>query len=287
LIRRASPLTLAIAVLACGSRTDPGLLESQGDAAAGIDASPGADAPALLDVVGPCNGGKPSEIVYALDGSGVLYRYDPHTGATMKVGAPDCGNPNVPWTVTISPTTAYIVYTDWTLYAVDLATLACAPTPFQSGQLGLDAEFGVAIAETAAGEKLYVYGLPSGGPGPILAVTDTSSFVLTKVGDILPAPPATSFPVNLTADTSGHLYAYSPLGLVQEIDQATGSVLQAVDTGVATTSTWATITYGTELYLWAGSHVIGYDLAAHRRTSDREVGVAAEGAGSFPACVGP
>jgi hypothetical protein len=92
--------------------------------------------------------------------------------------------------------------------------------------------------------------------------------------------------VNLTADFTGHLYAFSPLGLVQELDSATGAVIRASNTGVTSMGTWATITYGADLYLWVQEEVVGYDLATSMRTSDRDAGARAIGAGSFPLCGG-
>ncbi|HEY6460648.1 MAG TPA: hypothetical protein VIY73_10875, partial [Polyangiaceae bacterium] len=179
-------------------------------------------------------------------------------------------------------------YTDWTIYVVDLATLVCTPTPFQAGQLGLDDDFGVAAVPGPSGDRIFYYGTPSDVGGPILAVSDTSTFELTEIGAVLPAPPSEGrFPVNLTSDGSGHLYAYSPLGLVQEIDAATGEVLQSVDTGVTSSTTWATIAYGATLYLWADTEVVGYDLGSRRRTSELEAGVAAIGANAVAVCAGP
>jgi hypothetical protein len=168
---------------------------------------------------------------------------------------------------------------------VSLPSLACAPTAFQAGQLGLDEEFGVAAVGSGANERLYVYGVPGGSGGPILAVSDTTSFVLSEVGPVLPAPPGEGgFPVNLTADASGRLYAYSPLGLVQEIDSTSGAVLQSVDSGVVSQGTWATIAYGGDLFLWSQSIVVGYDLATRMRTGELYAGVDAIGASAVPGC---
>jgi hypothetical protein len=270
-------------LLGCGSRT---ALDVSAPPLAG-DAEPPADASLPLDSGARCSDGGPSVLAYVLDGAGVLYRFDPVSARVERLGAPDCGNDNVPWTMTASREKAYIVYTDWTLYVVNLATLACAPTLFQAGQLGIAEEFGVAVSGSGASERLFVYGLPAGSRAPILAVSDTSSFVLSKVGDVLPAPPLASFPVNLTADTTGaNLYAFSPLGLVQKIDPATGAVLDAVDTGVTTGSTWATIAYRPELLLWVESRVDGYDLAARTRTGERDVGIFGIGASAVLACPG-
>jgi hypothetical protein len=50
--------------------------------------------------------------------------------------------------------------------------------------------------------------------------------------------------------------------------------------------TWATVTYGADLYLWVQSSVVGYDLASRLRTSDHDAGVNAIGVGSFTLCGG-
>ena len=205
----------------------------------------------------------------------------------MPLGTLDFGDESGPWTMTATTSHAYVVFTDWSLYAVDLATLTCTPTAFQPGQLGLDFEFGVAAYGSGAAERIFYYGVPTGGSGAILAVSDTSSFVLTKVGDVASPPGGASFPVDLTADEAGHLYAFSPLGRVQEIDSASAAVIQSVDTGVTSQSTWATIAYGSALYLWVEDLVVGYDLASRKPTGELQAGGSAIGAGSFPFCDGP
>jgi hypothetical protein len=276
-----------VGLLGCGARTGPGGLESPAlDGGASTD---GATRDAPVDSPAPCADGGPPPTVYALDGDGVLYLYDPTTGQSTALGTPDCGNANIAWTLTASVDHAFIVFTDWSLYVVSLPSLACSPTPFVPGQLGLDDEFGVAAVGSGASERLYVYGVSSGGGGPILAVTDTQSYVLQKVGDVLPAPPpgAGDFPVNLTAGSDGMLYAFSPLGLVQQIDPSSASVVRAVDTGVISDGTWATIAYGSKLFLWVDSLVVGYDLSSSSRTGELDAGVGAIGASAVGGCAGP
>jgi len=282
------------ALLACGARTavDAPWIATDaaapGDGGAALDAMAGRDASDAAregDADGSaCGDAGPSEHAYALDDLGAIWRYDPVAGVASRLGAPSCGNGDVQWTMTASRDRAYIVYTDWTLYRVDLATLACSPTPFDPGPLGLQPEFGVAVTGSGASERIFVYGLTGGSPNPILAVMDTSTFAPKKVADIHPAPPQSSFPVNLTADESGRLYAFSPGGLVQVIDPTSGAVLQSVNTGVSTMSTWATVAYATDLYLWVDSRVVGYDVASQAPRSDHDAGVRAVGAGSFLTC---
>jgi hypothetical protein len=277
--QRAKALAAAT-LFACGGRTPL-------DAALPGEPSPADAAPSPPDsAVPPCNDGGPTELAYTLDAVGHIHRYDPRTGHADDLGAPSCGNSNVQWTMTASRDKAYIVYTDWTLFTVDLATLVCTQAPFSAGVFGDSGQFGVAVSGSGASERLFVYGLPSGSNVPVLAVADTTSFAMKQVGTVAPAPPPSSFPVNLTADLAGHLYAFSPGGLVQEIDPATARVVRSVDTGVTTMSTWATIVDGDGLFLWVGTRVVGYDLATHKRTSDRDVGIDSVGASSFLVCPG-
>lgn len=273
--------------LGCGARTDLGLRGGGPGTAEGGSGPPppgGSDAAVPVEAAPPCEAGT-IDVAYALGDDSTLYRYDPQSGQASALGPLACGNDNTPWTMTATTEHAYVVYTDWTMYVVDLATLVCTPTPFEFGQLGMDVEFGVAAVGAGAGERIYYYGEPAGGGGPFLAVSDTQSFSLTMVGDVSPAPPSEGgFPVNLTADGTGRLYAYSPLGLVQQIDASSGKVLASVDTGVTSPSTWATIASAAALFLWADTEVVGYDLGTRKRTSDLQVGVAAIGASAVSGC---
>jgi hypothetical protein len=278
------PLTSLLAC-GCGGRTGLDLSGAFPDTGP-FDGSSIPDTASPIEAGSACDDGGPPEISYLLDSSGTLYRYDTQTQFTLPLGIPNCGDDNVQWTMTASRENAYIVYTDWTLYAVSLSTLACSPTPFPASPIDIGSEFGVAVADIGGVEKLYVYAEDSEGNGPFLAVTDLASFQLTKIGDVLPPPPADTFPVNLTADTMGHLYAFSPGGFVQKIDATTGSVLHSVQTNVTTSGTWASLTYGPELFLFVDSDVDGYDLMTQMQTSSFDAGIAPVGGNSVAACPG-
>jgi hypothetical protein len=279
---------LGIAALGCGSRTELDTLLLS-DAAAPLDA----DAELPLDSGdGASFDGescRATEHSYLMDGEGVLYRYHPATGKHETLGVPNCGESNIAWTMTASRENAYILYTeDWQLYAVDFATLACSPTPFTPGQLGLASFFGIAVAESGGQEKLFVYGTPNNAANPILAVSDLTSFALAKVGDVLPTPPAASSFVNLTADTDGHLFAFAPEyhQLLQEIDALTGAVVLSVDTGPTEQSTWAGLIRHSDAYLFVGSRVARYDFESRTTLSVRDIGIAPIGGNTVLACSG-
>jgi hypothetical protein len=179
---------------------------------------------------------------------------------------------------------AFIVYTDWTVYEVSLGTLACSRTPFDPSALALEGQFGVAAVGAAGGERLFVYGETP--KGIVLGACDTTTFALSPVGFVSPAPPAAAFPVNLTADEAGHLFAYAPAppSWVLELDAAAAGVVRSAPTQVATSSTWATIAYENRLFLWADTRLVGYDLAAQQVVSKRDVGFAAVGASAVLLC---
>ena len=263
-------------ILACGSRT-------------GLSISASAESVEPADASTPnTDGGTPcthaTTIDYVLDGDGILYTYNPKTHHYEKLGAPDCGNDNVPWTITASSDTVYILYTDWTLYTVDIATLDCSPTPFQNGQLGLDDEYGIAFAHSAGVDQLFVYGVPDGNTKPILATADLESFVLTKVADIHPTPPTDTFPLNLTADGTGNLVAFSPGGFLQRIDAASGLVTVSAQTGITTSSTWANIANGSQELLFVDTRIVTYDLDTQTEISEVETNVAPIGGAATFSC---
>jgi hypothetical protein len=302
---------LAVSLVACGSRTDLDLGLVPSDASApGNGGSPDAPLSSLdgdfappdagrpprdatsrppdagVDAAHKCNDGGLLEVSYLFDDSGILYRLDPPTGKIETLGTVGCADAN-PWTMTVGRNNAYIVYDDWTIWAVDLATLACSQTLFQPGQLGLEAEFGVAAVESGAGEEIFVYGVPAGGSNPILAVGDTTSFALSLVGEVLPVPDPSSFPTNLTADAKGHVYAYSPDGLLQQIDEGTAAVVSSMNTAFMSQSTWASLTYGTSIFLFADDEVQGLDIATGTPTASYILDVSPIGAGSVLICNGP
>jgi hypothetical protein len=262
----------AIGLAACGSRTEllvpAGAADDAGRLDASADASPDVIAPFDASV-GPdsalsCpDGGLPT--AYLFDVAGALYTFSPATLETVLLGTPDCGTTELPWTVSVSREgVAYLVYEDWNIYAVDLATLACHPTVFQSGQLGIDAEFAIAVSRATPTERMFVYGQPAGMPGPILTSTDLTSFVLTEVGPVLPlTTPEAAF--DMQADLSGHLFVFTADGVLTEIDATTAQITSTAPTGFppSTEDSWAVMTYEDQVYMFANLEVARYDATSH------------------------
>jgi len=274
-----------VSLAACGSRTalylepvadaqaPPGPEAEAGVDGVTADVSFGFDAPPPFDVhVAPdsslrCTDGGPPT-AYVLDQSGALWVFSPDTLALTRLGTPSCPTDTGTWTLSVSREgIAYILYQDWNLYAVDLATLACTRTPFVPGQLGLDNDFAIAISRTGPVEKLFVYGISSdsmNGAGPILASGDLTSFVLTEIAPALPTPPPDPLGYDTQADLFGHLFSLTAAGQLSELDVATASVLRVSNTGFpGAGSSWAVMTFNDEVYLFGDSNVARYNFTTH------------------------
>jgi hypothetical protein len=258
-------------------------LEARSDATSGTDAGEASEAGAPTR----CGDGGPLPVAYVLDAVGNLYRYYPDSGDEVLLGTPSCGDSSVPWTMTAGRDHAYIVYTDWTIFRVDLGTLDCSPTAFVAGQLGLEDEFGVALTGSGASERLYYYGVPAGSSTAILAASDTESFALSMIGTVDPGSPNDPlFPVNLAADNEGHLFAYAPEpeGDLIEIDPASGAVSLTVDEALPSGPPYATLAYRGSVYLFADTVVEQFEPPAPGAFSTRTIGAGAIGAGSYSVC---
>jgi DNA-binding beta-propeller fold protein YncE len=239
------------------------------------------------------DGGLPN--AYLFDNGGALYTFDPATLATSLLGTPACAGGVGPWTLSVSREgNAYVVFMDpWSIYKVDLTTLACTPTPFVTGQLGLDAFFSIAVSRNTGTEKLFVYGEPGLGDGgtipntpPILAQTDLTTFVLSEVGAVVPEPPLDSYPLDMQGDPLGNLFGLSDDGLIVEINSATGAVIGKADTGFLGGRDWAVMSYENQVYLFGaagdGSEVARYDVATQTLDLVGTIPVAVLGASAVP-----
>jgi hypothetical protein len=190
--RRAEPFGAAFLIAACG-------------ALAGCGARTGLDDPSTSQGAGGAAGGCDREALtaYVLSLSGELFTFDPSTITIRYLGLPSCPTNESPWTLSVSRTgVAYILYEDWGIYQVDLSTLACERTAYVPFQLGFSGEEAIAVSRDTGDERFYVYGMaPS---GPLLAVTDFTSFVLSPVGPV--TPPPTAYPLDMQGNAQGKLF---------------------------------------------------------------------------------
>ena len=206
---------------------DAGLPDRGGDSPADVeteDVLPGIDASTPADA-SPCPLG--TTFAYLLSQDARLYRFDPGTLATTLVGPLACpAGGQQPWTLTVSVSgRAYLVYTDWNLYEVDLTTLACVRTPYVAGQLGLVDDVGVTVAPAGGGEALYYVGATSAASSLVLGRSDLAMFALTEVGPVVPTP--AELALDIRADAFGRIFGLGQQGTLVQNQSGLGGGARA------------------------------------------------------------
>ncbi|MBK6691437.1 MAG: hypothetical protein IPG50_04435 [Myxococcales bacterium] len=227
-----------------------------------------------------------SSAPYLVSDTGEFFRFDAANGSATLLTSLVCpAGPSAPWTMAVTSDAAYVLYTDWQLYRVDLRTFACSATNYVEGQLGFPANVGVATVGTLSGDRLLVYGLGSfdGGPsGAMLASSDLSSFELDPVAPIVPNP--INYPVDIKSDAYGRLFAADASGLLLSVNASTGQILGRDETGIASGGSWALLVYEEQIYLFTGARgqVHRYDIATKQASQLGNTGHTIVGAGAAP-----
>jgi hypothetical protein len=291
----------ALLIVACGSRT--GLFGEDGDdpnnpflpdggLKPGRDASfRDADVPEVLPPIDaqPRDANRidcpdaEATLIYVVTTDNELFSFFPTDGAFKFISNIACPSEGAtPFSMAVDRRgVAYVTFTDNLLYRVSTATGACIGTPFVANQQGFT-EFGMGYATNAEGptETLFVASSGSEGPGgaPALARVDTNNFVLSRVGDFIPAIRR----AELTGTGDGRLFAFytkgfspGPPSFVGEINTNNARViaetpLPTVDQGAG----WAFAFWGGDFYMFTAPQGAGSDVTRYR-PSDNSVTVVA------------
>ncbi len=261
-------------VLGCGSGHPPGFVgEGPDDAAApplGGDTGTGAGSDASMFAPGDGSTGPgtspgcttEAQFVYVVTADNSLYRFDPSALSFTLVGVLNCPDPllGTPFSMSVDRTgTAWIVFTDGTLYKASTTTAACTATSFVPGQHGFTT-FGMGFSANSAGSQqdtLFVTDSPfTAGVSTTkgLARLDTQALTLTPIGmyDKLDAR------AEMTGTGDGRLFGAfegTPY-VVAEIDKTNAKILsQAPQTSVSYspgTSSLAFAFWGGDFWLFVG-----------------------------------
>jgi hypothetical protein len=221
---------------------------------------------------------------YLMSLSGELFKFDPTTITIQSLGVPSCPTSASAWTFSVSRTgVAYVLHVDWRIWRVDLTTLTCSVTPYVPFQLGFGGEEAIAVSRDAGEERLYVYGSAAQLWGPLLAVTDFTTFVLTPVGQV--KPPPTAYPLDMQGNAQGKLFALSQDGEFVQMSTATGTPEIDVETSFASMGGGhAIMTYGPRIYFFgnAAGDVYLYDPETNQVTHLGAVNAPIIGASAAP-----
>lgn len=222
---------------------------------------------------------------FLLAQSGRLYRFDASTRVATAVGSLPCATSATPFTMAVGAGAAYVLYSDASLFRVDVRTLACTKLPFNPGQLGLPGNSAIAVSSFGDRDALFVYGPRSGACTATLATYDLVTFEMREVGAVLPNP-TTGFPLEMKADAYQRLLAMSSDGVIFAIDRATALVQGRTETGFTAGPANGLLPYEEELFIFVREDgTIGrYDFGTRIVSVVGAVGEAIVGAGTAP-CV--
>jgi hypothetical protein len=261
------------ALFACGSRT--GLFADEttssggpGGGDGGADATTDRATSDVRDALPPIETGPredasrddcpdaDSTLVYLVTEDNELMSYNPPSGAFRTIGILACpaSTTATPFSMAVDRKgTAFVVFSDGSLFRVSTATGACVKTTYVSGQSGFQT-FGMGFSTEGLGpaESLFVAGDGQGSSASGLARIDTTTFKLTAIRDFFPSIDR----AELTGTGDGNLFAFytkfdKPGSFVGQIDKTNArvvaeSALPTVEQGQG----WAFAFWGGDFYLF-------------------------------------
>ena len=209
----AVPLAMSVALLAscAGDERKSGFIDPEPDAAPSTGETFG-DAGAPLDPDAEC--AEETTQIYVVATDKGFYRFYPAELEFKRIGTLGCPTRAGTFSMAIDRKgTAWVEYTDGSVYAVNTYDATCKPTSFKAGQTGFE-NFGMGFAldtdDPKGGEKLYV-------AGDGLATLDTKTFDLKFIGSL------TYGRTELTSIGS-QLYAFSvESGVVARLNKQTAA----------------------------------------------------------------
>lgn len=296
-------------LLACSATSGEGRLSgSSGAGASGPTTSPTSSTGSTFDVSSSAEAGvggfsptgtsgstgsgtsecsEASKLVYVVGTGNELYSFSPPTLTFKQIGSINCvaqGGLGTPFSMAVARDgTAYVLFDDGKLFAIDTTTAACKATSFVPNQApGFDL-FGMGFSTNDGdpnSETLYVASYDGTGLGKI----DLATMKLSVVGgyDLV------SDPGELTGTGDGRLFGFflsSPSVSVSEIDKKSAKILSiapqpTVDIGGG----WAFAFWGGDFWLFTApnlftSQVDRYVPSTKTTTKVAEVGFKIVGAG--------
>jgi len=168
-----------------------------------------------------------AKLVYVVDTSKKLSKFDPMTKTFQDLGTLNCPAPGFePFSMGIDRNAiAWILYTNNKVYRVDTTSLACTESAWVT-QNQLDA-FGMGFSSNTAGstdDTLFI----AGGSDPLFATTSTLATLNTTTFASTPVGTVTGWP-ELTGTGNAELWGWFPdetSPRVEQINKASGAALK-------------------------------------------------------------
>jgi hypothetical protein len=279
---------LLLLVVACGTQGRSSGLSGQEEPPPGGFGSSGS-----FDVDGSAPGGDgcsdAARLVYLVTAEDDLYSFAPDKLTFTKVGRLACPRTGLatPNSMSVDRSgTAWVNYSDGSLFKVSTADATCAATSFVKGQNENFLRFGMAFATTGSKtteERLYISGLHElAGTGYGLGTIDLTTFELKMVGDYSGALRGKG--AELTGTGDGRLFGFfttTPATLA-EIDKTTGSTSnERVLDGVTTGNAWAFCFWGGDFWFFTSTGLFPSTLTRLATSEDGKLSVVKQDVGGF------
>jgi hypothetical protein len=219
-------------------------------------------------VINPCPDAA-ATLIYVIGSSSELYSFDPAVGTFTPIGPIDCPDSiGSPFSMAVDREgIAYVIFASTTtgegtgLFRVSTKTAACTPTTYNAAANG-NITFGMGFVANVGegsdgGETLYIS--KDNSVDSELSIIDTSTFVLSNVGEFTPNPPGI-FEPELTGTGDGRLFAFSPQqpgnnpsSFIAQIDPTSAAILH-IDMlpGIVAGKGWAFGFWGGDFYTFTG-----------------------------------
>ncbi|MFT5679841.1 MAG: hypothetical protein ACI8RZ_000746 [Myxococcota bacterium] len=205
-----------------------------------------------------------SDLIYVVDrDNSMLYLFDPNSQEFTPQGRLTCGGGS-PGSMAVSRSgTAYVRYSDESLYAVDLADLSCTRTEYRSPN-GFGS-FGMGYATDDADtwrDELYIADADRVGQ------LNTGTWELDLLGNM-------SSQSELTGNSAGELWAFLPLespAALAELDKDTGAERQRIRLNgfpdLGDIDAFAFAAWGGEFWLFVRTYGMGSSTDVYRVGED-------------------
>ena len=287
---RLTPLVL-LSLVACSSSSSRGSGFDDGSSSGGSSSSSssggvlgGGDSGAIAS---PNQDGcsDAAKLVYVVSEENDLYSFVPNKGTFTKIGTLSCSSSATPNSMAVDRSgTAWVNYSDGSLFEVSTTDASCTKTSFAPGQNGF-IRFGMAFATDSAGstnETLYVAGIDDLTGGKGLAKIDLTTMKLKYIGDYSGSLGGTG--AELTGTGDGRLFGFfttTPYATLAKIDEGSAATtsnqnLKGVSTGVA----WAFSFWGGDFWFYT-SDGSPSKVTQMKASSDNSISTAKGDVGGF------
>lgn len=258
---------LLVSVAACGGGggSSSGFESSSGTASSSGAPSSSGDISSSSGASGAASDGcsDAAKLVYVVSNENDLYSFKPDTLQFTRIGALNCraGGLATPNSMAVDRTgTAWVNYSDGSLFKVSTKDATCQSTPFQPLQHQFE-RFGMAFSANGPGAKeetLFVVGITgttgSANDGQGLGKIDLGTFKLDLVGDFSGSLRRKG--AELTGTGDGKLYGFYttvPANLAEIAKDTAATPSPRTLTGVQTGSAWAFSFWGGDFWFYTAA----------------------------------